>query len=376
MAENRILNFCTNVFSSCCSIEDQKVIYNQWILSEEEKILEQKLNWFYSIYSKLLKQLKEVQKRAEVLQKALEKKPISNCQILSRRLTQMQMDYIQPRLDDQLRLMNEFFKSSFKGLYCSVCDSQVHKFINKEANTITIADGFCRETILNVLKPMLYLHDLLHKYANLVTKFLMSCNHDGKFKDKVPSPKYLFHTEYKNRGMLSQCHENVNKVDWLESCENVCNQIKLTSFNLPFLSPHLQQYMEYNNFLEDKLEVWDELVRAAYMQKTQKQEDTGITSPSRILEEKKDLGHRDPRRILQLNQWRMYGDSLVFKSTMNALIKLDSMKKVYGENGLDLYTNGKKSVITLSNFKEITNAISKRRLKEIKRIEKERELLA
>lgn len=150
------------------------------------------------------------------------------------------MDYIQPKLDEQLRFMNEFFKSSFKGLYCSICDSQFHKYINKEANTITISDGFCRESIINVLRPMLYLHDFLHKYTNLVTKFLMSCNHDGKFKDRVPNPKYLFHTEYKNKSLLGLCHENVNKVDWLESCENVCEKIHLTEFNIKFLSPHLK----------------------------------------------------------------------------------------------------------------------------------------
>lgn len=86
----------------------------------------------------------------------------------------------------------------------------------------------------------------------------MSCNHDGKFKDRVPNPKYLFHTEYKNRSLLNQCHENVNKVDWLESCENVCNQVHLTEFNYKFLAPHLKQYMEYNNFLEDKINDWDE----------------------------------------------------------------------------------------------------------------------
>lgn len=50
---------------------------------------------------------------------------------------------------------------------------------------------------------MLYLHDLLHKYVNLVTKFMISCDYKGKFEDKVPNPKYLFHTEYKYRNLLN-----------------------------------------------------------------------------------------------------------------------------------------------------------------------------
>lgn len=84
-----------------------------------------------------------------------------------------------------------------------VCDSQVHKFVDVTNNKLYISDGYCRESIINVLKPMLYLHDLLHKYANLVSKFLISCDFKGKFEDKVPNPKYLFHSEYKYRNMLS-----------------------------------------------------------------------------------------------------------------------------------------------------------------------------
>ena len=135
----------------------------------------------------------------------------------------MQIDYIQPKLDAQMRLMNEFFKTSFKGLYCSICDSQFHKIINLEEKTIKISDTFCRDSIINVLTPMVYFHDFLHKYINLVTKFMISCDHLGKFVDKVPNPKYLFHIEYKNKEILGLCHENVNKVDWLESCEKVCD---------------------------------------------------------------------------------------------------------------------------------------------------------
>lgn len=169
----------------------------------------------------------------------------------------MQIDYVRPKLEDQLVYMFSFLEKSFRGLYCSICDSQNHKFVDVKNNTVTISDSYCRESIINVLKPMLYLHDLLHKYTNLVSKFIISCDYKGKFEDRVPSPDHLFHTEYKNRGILNQCNENVNKVDWLESCENVCNQVEITQFNLQFLAPHIKQYMEYNHFLQEKLDEWD-----------------------------------------------------------------------------------------------------------------------
>lgn len=57
--------------------------------------------------------------------------------------------------------------------------------------------------------------------------------------------------------------------------------------------------------------------------------------------------------MLQRNQWNKYGNDNVFKSTLNALIRIDGMKRIYAENGVDLYLNGKKSVITLVNYKEV-----------------------
>ena len=59
-----------------------------------------------------------------------------------------------------------------------------------------------------------------------------------------------------------------------------------------------------------------------------------------------DHGLTDPRKMLKVNEWRKYGDKMIFKSTMNALIQLDKMKKVYAEKGIDMYLNGKKTVIS------------------------------
>lgn len=95
----------------------------------------------------------------------------------------------------------------------------------------------------------MYLHDLLHKYINIVTKFMISCNHEGKFKDRAPNPKYLLHIEYKNRRILNTCHENVNKVDWLESCENVCKKLDITKFNRKFIAPNIKSFMDYNDYI-------------------------------------------------------------------------------------------------------------------------------
>lgn len=51
---------CTGIYSSCCSIEDQNVIYSSWVLQEEEKKLDEKFDWIKKIYRDLLKNLEEV----------------------------------------------------------------------------------------------------------------------------------------------------------------------------------------------------------------------------------------------------------------------------------------------------------------------------
>lgn len=48
---------------------------------------------------------------------------------------------------------------------------------------------------------------------------------------------------------------------------------------------------------------------------------------------------------------------MVFKSTMNALVHLDKMKKVFSEKGIDMYLNGKKTVISNQIYKEVLSKI-------------------
>ena len=118
-------------------------------------------------------------------------------------------------------------------------------------------DGFCRETILNIINPMIYFHDLLTKCMNTVTKFLFSCNKKGIFNRAVPPPDYMFHTEYYTKSNLNLCNKNINKVDWLDSCSPVCDKVMITSFNRTFLAPSLKQFRHYNEFLNEKLSNFD-----------------------------------------------------------------------------------------------------------------------
>lgn len=80
-----------------------------WIAAEEEKNLKEKFKWMEDIYTKLLDTLLRVQIQALRLSKTLSEKQMSNCKILSQKLTQMQIDFVRPKLLKQIKTMFDFY---------------------------------------------------------------------------------------------------------------------------------------------------------------------------------------------------------------------------------------------------------------------------
>lgn len=62
----------------------------------------------------------------------LKKRQVSNCKILTNKLSQFQIEYVYPKIEEQLRHMFDFFENSYKGMYCAMCDSKSHEYINIE----------------------------------------------------------------------------------------------------------------------------------------------------------------------------------------------------------------------------------------------------
>lgn len=61
--------------------------------------------------------------------------------------------------------------------------------INTEENVITYSEKFCRDIVENSLNSLLFFHIDLVKYANLISKFLLSCDSKGNFEADIPIPE-------------------------------------------------------------------------------------------------------------------------------------------------------------------------------------------
>lgn len=82
---------------------------------------------------------------------------------------------------------------------------------------------FCRDIVENSLNNLLFFHVDMVKYANLVSKFLLSCDKKGNFEADVPLPEDVIfvHDEAHTRS-LTQCRANRNKTSWFVHCTKVC----------------------------------------------------------------------------------------------------------------------------------------------------------
>lgn len=77
--------------------------------------------------------------------------------------------------------MEDFFYNTYKGFYCTLCDYESHKFIDTENSKVTFSEKFCRDIIEHSLPTLMFFHVHLHKYANLVSKFMLSCDIKGDY---------------------------------------------------------------------------------------------------------------------------------------------------------------------------------------------------
>lgn len=382
--KNEILEVCPQVIDSCCNKDDEMLIYQYWDFGKEQETLEGRMEWHQDVYDDLIHQLKRAKELAEDVMVRLKKKTVSNCKILARRVNQMQIQVVGPKVLTELRHLHEFFDMTYKGFYCSVCDAHKHQFFNIELKTIVYNEEFCRDIIYNSLHVLLYFHAYFIKYVNLVSRFTNSCDYKGNFKDLAVNPKFLFTSHSDHHRSLIKCFKNRNGADWFESCVKICSQFKLMEYS-NFFAPHLIKYSKYNKFLKSKLDGIeevkrrDDLLRQASSlgassgrllaaEKTElTPEDKKEEKPERLLKQKKKKltqAQKDDQKVMNLNPediykvdlQKKYKDREIYKSGMNMIIDIKSFKTVIRDPGLNLNQAGKESIITLTSYKAAKEA--------------------
>lgn len=110
---------------------------------------------------------------------------------MAKRVVSFDITFLEERIKENLKKLEEFMYESYKGFYCSLCNYQNHKFFNLENEEIIFSEKFCRDMIENTLPTLIFFHVDVVKYLNLVSKFLLSCDHKGDYMADVPIPKKL-----------------------------------------------------------------------------------------------------------------------------------------------------------------------------------------
>lgn len=97
----------------------------------------------------------------------------------------------------------------------------------------------------------MFFHVDAHKYLNLISKFLLSCNHLGDYMADVPIPKTLiFIPNGKIERNLRQCRDERNTPKWFVYCKSSCEMFKINTIE-PFFEPDLSKYDAFYKFLRD-----------------------------------------------------------------------------------------------------------------------------
>lgn len=70
-------------------------------------------------------------------------------------------------------------------------------FFNTTDKKITYSEKFCRDIVEDSLSNLLFFHVDIIKYANLVSKFLLSCDSKGNFEadNQIPEEAIFVYDE-------------------------------------------------------------------------------------------------------------------------------------------------------------------------------------
>ena len=177
--------------------------------------------------------------------------------------------------------------------------------------------------------------------------------------------------------MLTKCNKERNNVDWFESCEKLCDKFDLMKYN-EFFAPKLKSYSRYTTYLKKNLDIKEEEQKKADLlrqstgsrllaetpeKKSEKTLTKNQLKSQRLLTEKKEkkLTHEEkekqkalnmnPDDIFKIDHFKKFKDNSIYKSGLNAIVKLEKFKKVFKNVNNDFFMTGKESVITITTYK-------------------------
>lgn len=177
----------------------------------------------------------------------------ANCKVLAQRIMHFKFGEIIPKIQEALGELHKFLHTSYKGIYCSLCDANTHSLIDVDKKEITFSEGFCRDIISHSLHPLAYLHVHFKKLMDLATSFVTFCDNEGEFnpEEAVP-PSAVLEIQEADKKLLLDCKKFRNDEGWMEYCGGICEKFHFTQFS-EFFQPDIKKYHKSVLYLQEKL---------------------------------------------------------------------------------------------------------------------------
>jgi len=333
-AEMMHLSLCPRVQVSCCTQQDQILFYRSYKLGGQARRIKHRYQKMNYIYGGVINALQKVNSAAVVLRYRLRKQQASNCGLLADKLVAYNIEGLAQKIFENIKRMEQFFKTSYSGFYCSLCDGENHKFINAKRSEVVFSAKFCHGLVSHSLPVLLLFHVEIQKYLKLVAKFLISCNHAGRYHVGRRIPKFLqFDVDERMEESLNDCKRDRNHRNWFTACKPVCQNFKLTEFTAAF-QPNLDVMLKHTKFIHRKLIGFNtetEILPNAF---------AGVKTPKAKAQPGAAKPGAAPVAAPRALQLSLPSADQIFETLIGSVLDLVKFKTVFDHSGMNPHKHG------------------------------------
>lgn len=323
------IEMCPQITRTCCLKQDQQILFTNFIHGGEYQSVVDHYSKVVGTYYALIEKLVEVQDFARTVKENISKK-IANCKLLADRILNYEVSQVREQIRQNLDKMQEFFKTTYSGFYCTICNFDNHKYFDATTQTVFFSEKFCRDIVESNLHTLLLFHVDIVKHVNLVTKLVSSCDFTGTYNlDAIFPSNFAFSVVNDNMQNLQACRDNRNKREWFSYCKDICTNFNIDSFS-EYFQPNLKLIAGYTTYLGTTL--------SALTQAQASRPLFGALSTT--------VGGK---RILQENDKVLP----IFHPGLSAKVDLMKWKSDFLSVGVGLYDEGKNSLINESTYNSV-----------------------
>lgn len=242
--------YCPAIKSNCCDNRAMRVIYQKWAKESERKYIVKTFSDFTKVFNDIFASFQAIEAMADTTKGTLDKERTNFCYLLADSISTVKASQQRATVMAAAQRTFKFLYESHKGFYCSVCDADLQKFINKRQGNIKVTHSFCSSMVENTLGFYLFKDIHLIKIARLYAQYLRSCSAQSEFRPNryVPTEVMLF----QNEGFVKQlreCKEFAKGNLGMKFCEPICLRFHPLKFD-EGLEGGLDRLNSYSSYLQ------------------------------------------------------------------------------------------------------------------------------